>query len=478
VDANFIPADPTHLTTPINAILSAGGDSLLVSDFAENVVQEYDMNGNYLGVFAPAGGPITTVAQSILGIALRPNGNLLVTVSGGANDDAVAEFNTAGVYVGDFITNTAGGLNAPFDITQRPGILWMVSGNANDAVLHFNLTTGAFITPLAAVNDSPVQVALARNGNVLVANSSGTQAGIVEFSPTGGLVDVITATGLSGYRGVYELPDLNLLVTTGSGVFEINRAGTVVITKTSGVSAWYVESVRVGGIRLAKTVGINPAACATSDTLTVTVGTLVTYCYQITNTGGTTLTRHTLVDNRLGTILNDFPFSLVPGASAFLTQSVVLTTTTVNTATWTAFNPGPTDVVSATSVATVTAVPPSVSLAKTVGTNPLTCATTDMITVTVGTLVTYCYEIRNTGPITLTRHTLVDNRIGTILNDFSYSLAPGAGAFLTHSLVLTMTTVNTATWTAYNPGPVNAASSTDQARVAVLRKVYLPVVGR
>jgi uncharacterized repeat protein (TIGR01451 family) len=66
-----------------------------------------------------------------------------------------------------------------------------------------------------------------------------------------------------------------------------------------------------------------------------------------------TLTLHTLEDSQLGTILLDFPYSLVPGSSAFLTQSVVLTGSVVNTATWTAFNPGPIDVISATDSARV-----------------------------------------------------------------------------------------------------------------------------
>ena len=56
VDADFIPADPTNLSTPKSAILSAGGNSVLVSDQLDDVVQEYALDGSYIGVFAPAGG--------------------------------------------------------------------------------------------------------------------------------------------------------------------------------------------------------------------------------------------------------------------------------------------------------------------------------------------------------------------------------------------------------------------------------------
>ena len=85
VDANFVPSDPTNLSTPIHAILSAGGDSILVSDQLNDVVQEYDLDGNFLGTFAPAGGPNPTILDNVRGIALRSNGNLLVTVGSGAN---------------------------------------------------------------------------------------------------------------------------------------------------------------------------------------------------------------------------------------------------------------------------------------------------------------------------------------------------------------------------------------------------------
>ncbi len=94
--------------------------------------------------------------------------------------------------------------------------------------------------------------------------------------------------------------------------------------------------------------------------------------------------------------------------------------------------------------------PPAISLTKTVGTDPLSCAVTDAITVTVGTVVNYCYNVTNTGEITLTLHDLQDNELGTLLDDFPYVLYPGASAFLTQTATINATTVNTATWTAFN----------------------------
>ena len=44
---------------------------------------------------------------------------------------------------------------------------------------------------------------------------------------------------------------------------------------------------------------------------------------------------------------------------------------------------------------------PSITISQTVGTDSSACATTDVITVTTGSTVYYCYEVTNTGDITL-----------------------------------------------------------------------------
>ena len=244
VDANFIPSDPTHLSTPINAILSAGGDSVLVSDQVNDVVQEYDLNGAYIGVFAPAGGANNAILNNIRGIALDASGNLLVTTADATNVDAVAKFDTNGAYLGNFIASGAGGLNSPFDIYGRTAD-WLVASIDTDSVLRFDLA-GAPLGVFGGVNNFPEQVNGVPNGNVLVADFGGTQQGIVEFTAAGGLVGVYTAPTLGGYRGVYALPNGNILTTTGTGVHEINRSGVLVQSKITGVSGRFVEYVVIG----------------------------------------------------------------------------------------------------------------------------------------------------------------------------------------------------------------------------------------
>ncbi|MCB0207434.1 MAG: hypothetical protein KDH89_21645, partial [Anaerolineae bacterium] len=101
----------------------------------------------------------------------------------------------------------------------------------------------------------------------------------------------------------------------------------------------YIVQPSGAAISLNKTVGTDPGVCAVTDTIDVPAGTEVTYCYEVTNTGTATLNYHDLDDSELGNIFSGLPYALIPGASAFITQSVTINATTVNTGTWTAYNP-------------------------------------------------------------------------------------------------------------------------------------------
>lgn len=250
-------------------------------------------------------------------------------------------------------------------------------------------------------------------------------------------------------------------------------------SKLFSAGAWVTDTIVVPpAISLNKTVSAIPNLCTSSDEIEVEAGGEVTYCYEITNTGPITLTLHDLEDSQLGTLLSGVNVELPPGDSATLVQLATVTATTVNTATWTAYNLDPTgaitptDVVSATDVATVTVAGPppptsTLALTKTVGTDLSTCADTAEIAVDAGTEVLYCYEVTNNGTISLTLHDLEDDQLGPILTAFPLDLAPGASTVVTQSAVISETTANTATWTAYNEGPTDMVSATDSANVTV-----------
>ena len=123
---------------------------------------------------------------------------------------------------------------------------------------------------------------------------------------------------------------------------------------------------------------------------------------------------------------------------------------------------------------TLTVIPPvpSIALTKTVGTTSGVCAATDTITVAPGTTVYYCYKVANTGNMTLNLHDLADSELGTIFTGLNYALTPGSSintvaAGLSIPAVINATTVNTATWTAYNVGPSNQITASDTATVTV-----------
>ena len=144
-------------------------------------------------------------------------------------------------------------------------------------------------------------------------------------------------------------------------------------------------------ITLTKTVGTDPAVCAITNAITVTQGTDVTYCYSVENTGNVTFTQHTLTDSELGNILVDFPYSLVPGASAFITETTTILTSTVNTATWTASDPSVP--VSALDIDTATVTVPPAEI----GVDATGLGNTQAIS----NVVTYTLAINNTGGSTL-----------------------------------------------------------------------------
>jgi hypothetical protein len=278
---------------------------------------------------------------------------------------------------------------------------------------------------------------------------------------------------------------------------------TIVFTASqSAVSVSDSSSAMVNvvnpSISVTKTVGTEAGVCASDSTLTVTGTTTVYYCYTVQNTGDITLPLHSLVDSDLGALLGpDFAYDLAPGASvdtvaAGVTISTSLSVTTTNVATWTAYVD---DSISAmaTAEATVNVLPepmPSITLAKTVGTEMGVCASGSTLTVTGTTTVYYCYTVTNGGDTTLTHHDLVDDQLGSILSGFAYSLAPGTSvdtvaAGLTLSATLEMTTTNIATWTAYISGTEISAMATNMATVNVLPDtpvtpstptIYLPIV--
>lgn len=241
VEMAFIPTPPAGvLSTPIQAQQTAWG-TITISDQLTDVVQEFDTSGVFLGTFAPAGGLNNAILDNIRGHVYHPNtGNLLVTVASGANQDAIAEFDGGGNYLGNFVGNGVGGIDGPWSIWFRsaPADV-LITGDTHDSVLRYDYS-GNFLSMLAPINNFPEQVVELSDGNIAVANFSGTQNGVVILAPNGTLLR--TLTGVTGNRGVWELGNGNLITTNASGVHEINyTTGALIRTIVSGVGARFVS---------------------------------------------------------------------------------------------------------------------------------------------------------------------------------------------------------------------------------------------
>ena len=235
INLTFI-GDPTNLSSPKEANLAPWGQ-ITVSDQIEDGVIEYDTSGSFLGFFAPAGGPNTNILNNVRGHNFRPNGNLVVANSDAANNDAIAEFDASGNYLGNFIANGAGGMDSPFDIIFRTNDC-LVSTSTSDAVHRYDLN-GAYLDDFATGINFAQQILEMDNGNIAVAGFS-TPSGIYIYSPTGTLLNTLTV--VTGVRSVYELPNGHLLTTTGTSLHEIDQnTGAIIRTIASGLSFQYIS---------------------------------------------------------------------------------------------------------------------------------------------------------------------------------------------------------------------------------------------
>jgi uncharacterized repeat protein (TIGR01451 family) len=171
-----------------------------------------------------------------------------------------------------------------------------------------------------------------------------------------------------------------------------------------------------------------------ADVNTAEIGQVVTYTYQVTNSGNITLTNITANDDKLGPVLFT-PDTLTPtqAASASLTYTIHVDDL-----------PGPlTNTVTVTGTSSVDpGIQASASASESVdvtSTAELTITKwADVNTAEVGQVVTYTYQVTNSGNITLTNITAYDNKLGVIPFQLS-SLDPKQGTVTTLTYTVQIT---------------------------------------
>ncbi|CAN5761228.1 hypothetical protein BH10CHL1_BH10CHL1_16400 [soil metagenome] len=186
---------------------------------------------------------------------------------------------------------------------------------------------------------------------------------------------------------------------------------------------------------------------------TANVGDLITYTYQILNIGTVPVSSLAAQDDKLGAITLD-QTNLMPGESTngqhgYTVQTGDYPGPLSNHVNTTATSIGGHNV-QAGADALVNVVNAQLVMSKTVGIDGITpfCTTSPSLRTPVNTTVVYCYTVKNTGSETLATHSLVDDKLGVILDQAPYELAPGASFSTTVTATLTVSTSNVATWTA------------------------------
>lgn len=236
VNANFIPSNNPNLQSPKAAQLNKYG-IITVSDQISDLVQKYDTTGVYLGFFAPAGGVNTAVLDNIRGHNYRPNGNLVVCVGSGGNQNSIAEFDESGNYIGQYITTSSGGLTSPFDIIFRTNDVLVTTSTASGVYRYDH--SGAFQNVLVSGLSFAQQIQELSDKRLAVSEFSGTGSGVRIYDSAGVFLKLMN--GVTGNRGVYQLGNGNFLVTNSTGVHELDStSGVLVRTVVSGVSPQYI----------------------------------------------------------------------------------------------------------------------------------------------------------------------------------------------------------------------------------------------
>lgn len=228
LDEEFIPSAATR-GTPQSVLALPDDSGFLVSNQTTNVIHKFDLDGNDLGVFAPQGGPDTTVLQNMRGMTWSPEGTLVVTAASGGNADSLVEFDQEGDYLGTYVEPGLGGLDGPWFALFRDDDL-LVSANGSRAIHSFSVDGTTANEPFSTAPTWPVQLAETEEGTVLSAvwsaSGGGIPIGVHEFSADGELLWSGAVPGGSNYGGVQPLENGNMLVTTGQGVYEVSRDGT------------------------------------------------------------------------------------------------------------------------------------------------------------------------------------------------------------------------------------------------------------
>ncbi|MBK8985250.1 MAG: carboxypeptidase regulatory-like domain-containing protein [Chloroflexi bacterium] len=188
--------------------------------------------------------------------------------------------------------------------------------------LQYYRGTSALPTPLAVCYLYPGQFAC---------GSGGVDAPWLVETPNAGTIAAGDETAVS------LLFDASVITQTGTYTAELYFNGTFDNVVTPATVVMHVEQP-AAAINLDVTVSATNE-CGTANTLEVAPGSVVYYCYTVSNTGNVMLPTHTITDTVFGHIAT-FIYDLLPGASESVVYTQTITANTASTARWTASHAG------------------------------------------------------------------------------------------------------------------------------------------
>jgi uncharacterized repeat protein (TIGR01451 family) len=226
--------------------------------------------------------------------------------------------------------------------------------------------------------------------------------------------------------------DAPFVINTATATGTDPLGGTVIDTDPCTINVALAP-----GISMVKTASLT-GACPGSDSLAVSIGDTVTYCFIVINTGDVTLTNVAVLDNIYGPVTLGTT-SLAPGETTEGTLTHVVVESDVpsvtNTATATGTDPLGGTVTDTDPCTINVAIAPGIAVVKTASLTG-SCPGSDPLAVSIGDTVTYCFNVTNTGDVNLIGVTVNDNVYGPVTLGTT-TLAPGesTGGTITHIVV-------------------------------------------
>ena len=319
-----------------------------------------------------------------------------------------------------------------------PGAVLAASRQYTVTALDLPLLVNTFYAIAIAPNGSMAQGSTAAVVNLQVSDQMAVTKTASAASVSVG--DLITYTytaqntGLTGLTGIVAVDDklgpvalsASLAageVTSATLAYVVEESdlpvinNTVTVTATVGVST--VVETRGAAVQVLSNPRISVDKSASAPT--AMVGDVVTYTYEVRNTGTVTLHSIELVDDKLGPI-GLLTTTLAPGAATTASavhavQASELPGPINNTAIVT--GTGPTDLVRTAQDGATVAIAYRPGLEVQAFGTPASGVP--------GTVITYTYVVKNSGDVSLTAIGLTDSRLGAVSLS-STSLAPGAVA--------------------------------------------------